>query len=484
MKGTNNVPLLDATARAGQIRRREVSPEELLELTIARIEKLNPALNAIVIPLFDKARREARSSQDGPFRGVPYVLKDLSLVSQGDPYVAGVAGLRAAGYRSDHDSYFVARMRAAGFVLAGRANSPELGIMGPAEPVTWGWTRNPWNTSYQLGGGGGAAAAVAAGMVPVAHGNDGGGSVRITAGQCGVVGLMPSRGRVSPGPMIRNSDNVAGMMREGLIARSVRDIASVLDIVSGHCPGDAYCAPDPVRSFATEVGREPGRLRIGVLDSDPTGSIQVDRNCSHAVRVAAEALAKLGHSVAAGFPAILSQGGWPEAFNPCIAVVMARELELLGKLIGRPLTPQDVEPVTWGYAELARRVTAEQYAAGVDSLRVRGHETERWWEEEGWDVLITPTMPVRSLRVDETAAQDNSFLQLAVAITLFAVPYNVSGQPAISLPLFWGDDGLPVGVQLVAGYGREDVLLRLAAQLEQAMPWADRSPPLAQIRSS
>jgi len=480
MKDPGRPVLLDATAQAEKIRRGEVSPEDLLEQTIARIEKLNPALNAIVIPLFEKARREARSAPQSLFRGVPYILKDLSLFSKGDPYVAGVAALKAAGYRSDHDSYFVERMRAAGFVLTGRANSPELGIMGPTEPVTWGWTRNPWNTSYQTGGGGGAAAAVASGMVPVAHGNDGGGSVRITAGQCGVVGLMPSRGRVSPGPMIHNCDNVAGMLREGLIARSVRDVAAVLDIVSGHRPGDAYCAPEPSRPFATELAREPRKLRIGVLDSDPAGQVQVDRNCARAVQATADILAKQGHAVSAGFPAVLRQGGWPEAFNPCIAVVVARELELFGKLIGRALTAQDVEPVTWKYAEMGRHVTADLYAAGVDSLRARAHEIERWWADDGWDVLVTPTMPVRSLRVDETPAKDESFLQLAVAITLFTVPYNVSGQPAISLPLYWGDDGLPVGVQLVAACGREDILLRLAAQLEQLMPWAERIPPLAQ----
>lgn len=463
----------DATAQAERIRRGEITPVELLEETIQRIEKLNPTLNAIIMPLYEKARGEAQSVPDGPFRGVPYVLKDLSLVSKGDPYVAGIAGVKAAGYRSDHDSYFVERMRAAGFVLVGRANSPELGIMGPTEPRTWGWTRNPWNTVYQTGGGGGAATAVASGMVALAHGNDGGGSVRITAGQCGVVGLMPSRGRVSPGPDIRHSDNVAGMLREGLIARSVRDVAATLDIVSGHRPGDGYCAPNPLRPFAAEVGRDPGRLRIGILDCDPAGAIQIDHNCSRAVRATAKVLTRLGHEVAPGFPSILRQGGWPEAFNPCIAVVVARELASFGKLIGRPLTQDDVEPVTWGYAEMGRHVTADMYAAGVDSLRQRAIETERWWDE-GWDLLMTPTMPVRSLRVDETPEADDSFLQLAVAITLFAVPYNVSGQPAISLPLYWGDDGMPVGVQMVAAYGREDLLLRIGAQLEQAMPWAHR----------
>ena len=470
---------LDATAQAELVRRGEVTPLELVDQAIRRIETLNPAVNAIIIPLFEKARREAAHAGQGPFRGVPYVLKDLSLVSKGDPYVAGIPGVKAAGYRCDHDSHFVVRMRKAGFALAGRANSPELGIMGATEPLAWGSTRNPWNTAYSMGGGGGAAAAVAAGMIPVAHGNDGGGSVRITAGQSGIVGLMPSRGRVSPGPVVRNSDNVSGMLREGVLARSVRDAAAVLDIVSGHHSGDAYCAPSPVRPFRSEVGADPGRLKIGILDKDPTGVICVDAQCAQAVRTTAQTLTRLGHDVSEGFPDVLRQGGWPEAFNPCIAVMVKRELELFGKLIGRPLTQQDVEPTTWGYASLGGQVSADQYAAGVDSLRVRARETEAWWEEESWDLLLTPTLPVRSMRFDQMSSKDESFLQLAVALTLFAVPYNVSGQPAISLPLAWGDDGLPIGVQLVAAFGREDLLLRVAAQLEQAVPWAHRRPPLA-----
>jgi len=468
----------DATAQAAMVRRGEISPTELVEASIQRISAANARLNAIVIPLFDKARAEAAAPAAGRFTGVPYVLKDLSLVSRGDPHVAGISGVRAAGYRADHDSYFVESMRAAGFVLVGHGNSPELGIMGTTEPVTWGSTRNPWNLASSVGGGGGPAAAVAAGMVPVAHGNDGGGSVRMTAGLCGIVGLMPSRGRISSGPMIHNSDNVGGLLCEGVLTRSVRDAAAMLDIVSGHHPGDAYCAPTPDTPFAQQVGLDPGRLRVGVLNEDPTGQVPVHPECLRAVRIAADGLERLGHEVTGGYPDVLCKGSWPEAFNSCLAVVVKRELEHFGRLVGRPLTAADVEPATWGYAEMATHVTAVQYADGIESLRVQARETERWWQD-GHDLLLTPMMPVPSIPMASSgSANDAEFLTLAVALTRFAMPFNVSGQPAISLPLHWTDDGMPVGVQLVAAYGREDLLLRVAAQLERALPWAHRKPAL------
>lgn len=467
----------DATELARRVRAKEISSVQLTEAAIQRVEGVNPRLNAIILPLFDKAREQARTPASGPFTGVPYVLKDLSLVSKGDPLVSGIAGMKASGYRADHDSHFVTRMREAGFVLLGRANSPELGIMGTTEPITWGSTRNPWNVSDSIGGGGGAAAAVAAGMVPVAHGNDGGGSVRMTAGLCGVVGLMPSRGRISSGPMVHNSDSISGVLREGLLTRSVRDVAAVLDVVSGHFPGDAYSAPTPVRSFAAEVGVDPGSLRVGVLDADPTGQVTVDPDCVRAVSAVAEGLAGLGHEVAHDYPEILRAGSWPAAFNACLAVIVTRELERFGRLLGRPLTQDDVEPATWGYAQAGHQITAVQYADGIDSLRVQAQATENWWCEGGWDLLLTPMMPVPALPTAANAASDE-FLAMAVALTRFAMPFNVSGQPAISLPVYYRDDGMPVGVQLIAAYGREDLLIRVASQLEAAMPWAHRRPRL------
>jgi amidase len=468
---------IDATAQAELIRRGDVSPAELAEETIKRIEKVNGELNAVVIPLFDKARAEAGRPADGPFRGVPYLIKDV-IPSKGDLYTCGIAGVKAAGHRAGHDAFFVQRMRQAGFILAGRTNTPEMALVDTTEPVAWGPCRNPWDTSRSTGGSsGGAAAAVAAGMVAVAHGNDGGGSVREPAAKCGVVGLKPTRGRVSQGPVVIDSDNVSGMAHEGWMTRTVRDSAALLDALAGHRPGDAYAAPTPTRPFAEEVGADPGRLRIGVLTHDPAGQRAVDPECVAAARSAADALADLGHDVSDGFPAVLSEGSWPEAFQPCVAVVVLRELQRFGELIGRPIAEEDVEPQTWAYAELGRGVTGVQYAAGVDDIRTRAREIERWWDEDDWDLLLTPTLPVQAPPLGLfRPTKEDPFSSLGMNASMYTVPFNVSGQPAISLPLHSAADGMPIGVQLAAAYGREDVLLRVAAQLETAMPWADRRP--------
>jgi amidase len=475
-------PFLDATAQAELVRRGEVSPGDLVENAIEQIGRLNPQLNAVIHERFDKARAEA-AHVSGPFRGVPYLIKDLTF-SKGDLHAAGIAGVKAAGYRADHDAHLVSNLRKAGFVLVGAANTPELGLTATTEPVAFGPSRNPWNVGYSTGGSsGGSAAAVASGMVPVAHGSDGGGSVRMPSSLCGIVGLKPTRGRISSGPWIRDTDNVAGMSHEGLHTRSVRDLAAMLDAVDGARPGDAYRAPPPVRPFAKEVGADPGRLRIGLVDSDPIGQLTIHPECVKAVRAAAAALSELGHDLSPGCPEIMRKETWPQDFLPCVAVVVARELDHYGRLIGRPLTEEDVEFSTWNYATMGRAVTAAQYAAGIDAIRLQQREMERWWEEEGWDLLLTPTMPVLPPRIGEIQpTRENPFSTLAMSLSHFTVPFNVSGQPAITLPLHWTPDGFPVGVQLAAAYGRDDLLIRVAAQLEKAMPWADRRPPVAATR--
>ena len=494
-------PYLDATATAELVRSGAVSPVELIDETIARIEKLNPELNAITIELFDKAREQARNPADGPFRGVPYVLKDLTIVSKGDPYTASIAGVKASGYRSDHDSWFVERMREAGFVLVGRANTPEMGIMSTTEPVAWGATRNPWDTERSVGGSsGGSAAAVAAGMVPVAHGNDGGGSVRMPAALNGVVGLKPSRGRISTGPEINVSDLLAGDAHEGLIARSVRDVAAVLDIVGGHRPGDGYAAPTPVASFADALQSDPPPLRIGVLDHDPVGELEVATENVTAVRRAADVLADLGHAVSDGHPPALRDrldGGWPAEFMRCISVAIMREIDHFGELIGRPLTEDDMEPQTWVVCQAGRDVTGAQYAEGIDRFRARARDIESWWEDEGgWDLLLTPTTMVAEppylgradASTDElqwrmrrftggSEYEADPFREKFVGLMEYLVPYNVSGQPAVSVPTHHTAGGFPIGVHVVGAFGRDDLVLQVASQLEDALPWNERRPP-------
>lgn len=470
---------IDATAQAELVRSGEVSPSELVEEAIDRIERIDPELNAVVIPTFEKARAEAKVA-DGPFKGVPYVLKD-TMPSAGDPYTASIRAVKEAGYRAAGDAFFVQRMREAGFVLVGRTHTPELALVATTESFAYGACRNPWDTSRSTGGSsGGTAAAVAAGMVAVGHGSDGGGSVREPAAKCGIVGLKPTRGRLSQGPDVIDSDNVSGMAHEGLMSRTVRDMAALLDVAGGRRIGDPFGVPTPPRPFADEVGADPGRLRIGVLTEDPAGQFEVDAECVAAARKTADVLAGLGHELADGYPSAIRDESWPLDFMPCIAVVIGREVERFGRLIGRPLTEDDVEPQTWAYAQMGAQVTGAQYAAGVDALRLQGQATERWWEEEGWDLWLTPTLTIQTPPLGQfRPTREDPFGSLGMEPSRFTVPSNVSGQPAISLPLHWAADGMPIGVQLTAAHGREDLLLRVAAQLEQALPWSDRRPPVS-----
>lgn len=469
---------IDATAQAELVSSGEASPAELVEQAIERIQRVDPALNAVVIPTFEKARREAAVAS-GPFAGVPYVLKD-TMPSAGDPYTASIRAVKDAGYRAGNDAQFVTAMRDAGFVLVGRTHTPEMALVATTESFAFGACRNPWDTARSTGGSsGGTAAAVAAGMVAVGHGSDGGGSVREPAAKCGIVGLKPTRGVLSQGPGVIDSDNVSGMAHEGLMSRSVRDMAALLDATGGRHAGDPFGAHRAAPSYAAAVGAAPGRLRVGVLTEDPAGELTVDAECVTAARAAADLLAELGHDVSDGYPGAIRQESWPIEFMPCIAVVVARELERFGGLIGRSLTEDDVEPQTWAYAQMGAGVTGAQYAAGVDALRTRGAAMERWWEEEGWDLWLTPTLTIETPPLGQfRPTREDPFGSLGMEPSRFTAPSNVSGQPAISLPLHWAADGMPIGVQLTAAHGRDDLLLSVAAQLERARPWADRRPPV------
>src|SRR6266849_8120036 len=297
---------LDATTQAELVRRREGTPRELVDAAIARIEKLNPALNAVITPLFDKARAQASSSTlpDGPFCGVPFLLKDLGCHSSGDPYHEGMRFLRDVGWVEKDDTYTAAKLRAAGFVFLGKTNTPELGSLPTTEPQAYGPTRNPWDITRSTGGSsGGSAAAVASGMVPVAHGNDGGGSIRIPASECGLVGLKPTRGRVSQGPLI--GEAWAGGTIDGAVTRTVRDAAGVLDVISARMPGEPYYPPPLPGPLANEVGADPGRLRIGVVDHAGDERFLDDPQCRAAVAATARLLESLGHHVAQSWPAAM-----------------------------------------------------------------------------------------------------------------------------------------------------------------------------------
>ncbi len=477
---TDDLAFLDATHQAELVRRGDVTSLELVERAITRIERLNPEINAVIIPLYEKARAHARSGAipDGPFRGVPFLLKDFFCYTAGDPHHMGTRLLRDLGFVAPHDTYLAAKFRAAGLVVVGRTNTPELGTLPTTEPDAYGPTRNPWDPGRSTGGSsGGSAAAVASGMVPAAHANDGGGSIRIPASECGLVGLKPSRGRTSFGPDL--GDPLAGLAVEGVLTRSVRDTAALLDAIAGAMPGDPYPAPPPVGPYTREVGAPPGRLRIGLLTRPPGAAFTVHPDCRTAADGAARLLASLGHTVEESHPPALDEAETGQRFTEMFATHNARTQDVLGELTGRPLGATDVDPINWALAQMGRAMSAPQYLAAVDWLHAWTRRVAAWWVD-GFDLLVSPTLPdpppplgTFDPRPDPIAAGLR-----ASQFAAFTSPFNLTGQPAISLPLHWSSTGLPIGVQLVAAYGREDVLVRVAAQLEQAQPWADRRPPL------
>ncbi len=482
---TDDLAFLDAVAQADLVRRGELSPLELVDAAITRVEKVNGQLNAVIHPRFDEARAEASGSlPDGPFRGVPIVLKDLDAVSTGDPLHYGNVALKTHGRRGDHDTWLVARLRGAGFVVVGKTNTPEFGLMPTTEPLAYGPTRNPWNTEHGTGGSsGGSAAAVASGMVPAGHAGDGGGSIRIPASACGLFGLKPTRGRTSLGPDA--GESWSGMVVRHVVTRSVRDSAAILDVHAGPMPGDPYFAAPPSRPFAAEVGVEPATLRIGLRTTAPAEMAPTDPECEAAAHEAATLLRTLGHHVVDASPAALDDVSLMADFTTVLTTGVVHDVQEVARAIGRDVTADDVEPLTWAYYEAGLQNSAIQYLEAINSSHAWSRKMASWWTPrdaggEGFDLLLTPTLasppPVIG---DLVGPPDDPWRGMARATeyACYTAPFNVTGQPAMSVPLTWqASSNLPIGVQLVAGYGREDLLVRLASQLEAAAPWADRRP--------
>jgi len=468
---------LDATAQAALVRAKEVSPAELVGDAIARMERLNPQLNAIIHELYDRARAEADGPlPDGPFRGVPFLLKDLGAELAGTPFSEGMAF--AGDYRSTVTQELTQRYLDAGFVICGKTNAPELGILPTTEPRRFGPSRNPWQTEHSTGGSsGGSAAAVASGMVPAAHANDGGGSIRIPASCCGLVGLKPTRARNSLAPQY--GDLMGGLVCEHVVTRSVRDSAAILDVTAGPVPGDPYWAP-PRRgvSFAAAAEVPPERLRIAVLTASPTGS-DVDPECIAAAHAAAALCESLGHHME---EASLEVDGdaFVGDFVNAWAAGNAWALADWEVRLGRAATEEDVEPLTWALVSLGRSLTSAQYLLAVQGLQRASRRIAQAFE--GFDVLVTPTLaepPAPLGTFDSPPGEPLAGLLRAAAYVPFTPPFNVTGQPGISLPLHWSDAGLPIGVQFVGRFGDEETLLSLAGELERAAPWAWRKPPVA-----
>jgi len=464
---------LDATAQADLVRRGEVSPRELVEEAIGRIEEVNPKLDAVIRTRFEAARLEAEGDlPDGPFRGVPILFKDLGCLVEGEQTAFGLGPLRDLPFPVT--SYLAQQFRAAGFLPLGRTNVPELGTTVTTEARSFPPARNPWDPGHSTGGSsGGSAAAVAAGMVAVAHASDGGGSIRIPASECGLVGLKPTRGRVSQGPV--TGEAWAGSVIDGAVTRTVRDAAGVLDVISKTMPGEPYYAPPLPRPLVHEVGADPGRLRIGVLDRPGAEGYLDDPQCRAAVASAASLLESLGHHIDQSAPAAMFEPEIPRHFNTIIAADTEATLRAFEMLLGRPIGEQEIEPRNVAYRHAGMELDAVTYLQSRAWLGMWARRMADWWNSH--DLLLTPTVgaPPPELGWFTAAGPEEEGARIASFIP-YTAQFNMTGQPAISLPLHWTKDGLPVGVQLVAAYGREDVLIRVASQLEQAAPWSERHP--------
>lgn len=482
----------DALGLAELVRDREVSPRELVEASLLRVDQVNDRVNAVIFRFDEEARQAAaKPLPASSFSGVPFLVKNLDGAVAGKPLTMGSRALR--DYVSPCDSELVSRYRGAGLIFVGATNSPEFGLMPTTEPELHGATRNPWNLAYSAGGSsGGAAAAVAAGIVPAAHGSDGGGSIRIPASCCGLFGLKPTRGRMPLGPTI--SDGWNGLAVPHVITRSVRDSAALLDATHGQDLGAPYVAPAPDRPYLKEVGQSPGKLRIAFTTCSLMGE-RTHPDCVEACENAAKLLSSLGHVVDEAKIPIL-----PEelrlAFLTVVSACTATTVASVAAMVKRTPRSDMFEPSTW----FLRQVGCALSAADYEMARVTLGRVTRTIAEffTKYDLAMTPTMAYPPARIGEFNVTPAERLGLAVlragapkAIlrrTMVAMAgrifektantmlFNITGQPAMSVPLFWNAEELPIGIQLAARYGEEDTLLQLASQLEQTRPWMHRHP--------
>ena len=472
----NDVAFLDATAQAELVRKKQIKPEELLDGAIERIERLNPQLNAVVLPMFEQARAAiAAGLPEGPFTGVPFMLKDLGAM------YAGVVQTQGSGFLkhfvSPLDSELTTRYKAAGLVICGKTNTPEFGLVPTTEPRLFGAAHNPWNLNHTTGGSsGGSAAAVASGMVPFAHANDGGGSIRIPASCCGLFGLKPTRARVTQGPLI--GDIMSGLTIEHCVSRSVRDSAALLDATAGWVPGDPYVAPPPERPYVQEIGAGPGRLRVAFTTSTPYGPPLHD-DCIAAVKDTVSLLTDLGHDVEEASPPVPGEQ-LIQSFTELWAAGNAWGIDTLAPYAGKQPSADDFEILTWALYETGKLITAVQYQTAIAGMQMLARQIAMF--HNTYDIWLTPTLgqpPVELGYIQSTPEQPMLGFERSADFVPYTPIQNATGQPAMSVPVYWNEAGLPIGVHFVGRYGDEATLFRLAGQLEEARPWAHKRPPVS-----
>jgi len=496
MSGFSDYEKYDGLGLAELVRKKEVKPSELVEEAISRIERLNPQLNAVIYKMYELAREAAdRDIPDGPFKGVPFLMKDLLMAYAGVPLTSSSRFLK--DFIPDHDSELVKRFKAAGIIIVGKTNTPEFGLVPVTEPELFGPTNNPWGLARTPGGSsGGSAAAVAAHMVPLAHASDGGGSIRMPASCCGVYGLKPTRGRNPIGPDL--SEAWRGLHCDHVLTRSVRDSAAMLDATAGPDIGAPYYAVPPTRPFLSEVGVDPGKLRIAFTSEPFLGGI-VDKDCVKGLEATARLCQDLGHEVVEAAPQIDGKA-FARAFLTIVCVETRATIEEGEVLLNRKASFKDFEPSTWALGLLGRQCRAPELSRSLNLAQLTARQIGEFFER--YDVLLTPTLAMPPLVTGALQPKGSQLTAMKLLGRLNAgglinrfsgidvlaqhvfefMPYtplfNVTGQPAMSVPLYWNDEGLPIGMQFVGRYGDEATLFRLASQLEKASPWSERIPPI------
>jgi amidase len=476
MKGYDRLSSMDATDLAGLIKKKKIQPGELLELTIERIEKINPQLNAVVTKMYDEAREAVRRPiPDGPFAGVPFLLKDLTASYSGVRLTFGTKNMQ--NYIAARDSEIVSRYKKAGFIILGKTNTPEFGLLPTTESRYLGPCRNPWNLNRTPGGSsGGSAAAVASRIVPAAHGTDGGGSIRIPASCCGIFGLKPTRARNSLAPDF--GDMLSGFVAAHVLTRSVRDSAAILDATMGYVVGDPYFAPPPRRSYKSEVRKKPGKLRIAYISQSP-GGVALSDDCRKAVLDSAALCRDLGHELVEAFPNI-NADALGRAFNVIWASGCALSVEGIARITKQKPSADQYETITWGLYEMGKKCTGADYLFAVQTVQRIARDVARFFLD--YDVLLTPTLgepPVELGTFDSPAGDPLKGWRRSGLFVPFTPLCNATGQPAMSVPLYWNEEGLPIGTHFVGRFGDEATLFRLAAQLEKARPWKKKKPPVS-----
>ena len=468
---------LDGLGLAEMVKNKEITPSEIMEEAIRRAEALNPELNFLTNDAFDEGRRMAADAAlpDGPFKGVPWLIKELATAWQGQPMTNGCPYMK--DLVAPFDSHTVTRIKAAGFTLLGKSNVPELGWALACEPRLFGIVRNPWDTSRTPGGSsGGAAAAVAARVLPIAEASDGGGSIRVPASHAGLVGLKPGRGRVSAAPAA--VDFWYGGAVFLCLSRSVRDTAQYLDVVNGSLPGEPYNAPKPAVPFLTEAGTPPGKLKIALVCEVPDGCTPLDGDVADAVQATGKLLEELGHTVEAE---AIPYDFWPlmDIYMRITAVQTAGWIDAMGALVGRAPEGDELAPLYWSMMEQGHAISGVEHSNDVEGMRRTCRDMVG--KMAAYDAWLMPSIPVPAREhgwYDMSLDAETYNRTRMLPDCAFSAPMNASGQPAISLPLHTTSGGLPIGMQFVGRALDEATLLRLAGQLEQALPWKDRKPAM------